>query len=801
MKQSRCDSTYACYFILREKVDKMAYKAIGKSFDRKDAINKVTGTIHYTADIPDDYYYVELVTSQYAHAMIQGIDTKDAEEVTGVMAVITGKDYPVYTGPIIVDRPVLAIDRVLYFGEPVVAVIADTPSHAKEGATKVKIQYEPLPVVNSIEDALNPKAPILHPQSANYETGGIETRTKDVFPIPDTNVANLQRIRKGQPDKVFRTCDTVVENTVSFEQSNYAATETRCCTCTIKRDGQVNIDSSTQGPFVVQGYIAKFFNIPIQKVNVTAPPVGGGFGGKTPVIFECIAYIASKAVGGHPVKLLLSRYADMVAGATHIGLKATVKLGATKDGIIKAYHSTFYFDGGAYADKAITIIRAAAQNCTGPYNIEHVYCDSYCMYTNHTFATAYRGFGHTEMTFAVERAVELLAQKLRMDPLELRYKNAITANDYTPTGQILTGKIGSLKKCITKLEEQMDWDGRCVKPIDDHTLLIKGVCAFWKSYSIPVDAVTGVIITFNEDGSANLNCGLVEIGQGAKSTLAQIITEVLTIPYDKINVIMPSNTSYTPHDWKTAASRGIFMCGNATYMAAMNVKRELFERAATVLRTDVENIFLEDGVLYQKTNLSRNLPIKELIYGYSYPNGNKVMGQIIGTGTYVAGNRTPLSKETGQGAPSSEWTVGAQGVVVSLDLHTYDYKVIDVFTAIDAGTIINPALAEGQVKGGMSMGISFGSREEFVRNKQGKTLNPSLRTYQVLRYGDIESYNVAFIETPQVDGPYGARGIGEHGTIGMPAALANALSLGLGVQLNHLPLFPETLWRAKEGGR
>lgn len=779
----------------------MTYTAIGKSYERKDAINKITGTIHYTGDIQDDYYYVELVVSKYAHAKIIHIDTAEANTVTGVKAIITGKDYPVYTGPIIVDRPVLAVDRVLHYGEPVVAVVADTPNHAKEAAKKVHIKYEPLPVVNSIEDALNPKAPILHPSVADYKTGVIETKTKDVFPIPGTNIANLQKIRRGNPEKAFRVCDVIVENTVSFEQSNYAATETHCCTCNIKRDGQVNIYSSTQGPFVVQGYLSKFFDIPFHKVNVTAPPVGGGFGGKTPIIFECIAYIACKAVNGYPVKLLLSRYDDMVASACHIGLKATIKLGATKDGIIQAFHGNYYFDGGAFADKAIIIARAAAQNCTGPYKIDNIYCNSYCIYTNHTFATAFRGFGHAELTFAVERAMEKLADKLQIDPLELRYKNAITANDVTPTGQILTGKIGSLKKCITKLQEQMRWDGRCVSTINDHTLLLKGVSAFWKSYSIPVDAVTGVIITFNEDGSANLNCGLVEIGQGTKSALAQIISEELTIAYDKIHVILSANTAYSPHDWKTAASRGMFMCGNATYRAARQIREELLRRAATILRTDVDNILLKDGVLYLKTNLDKKLTIKDLIYGYSYPNGNQVMGEIIGTGTAVAGNRTPLNEETGEGAPSSEWTVGAQGVLVSLDLDTYQYEVLETYTAIDGGTIINPNLAEGQVKGGMSMGVSFGSREEFVRNKQGITLNPDLRTYHVLRYGDVGSYKVDFVETPQVDGPYGARGIGEHGIISIPAALSNALSAGLDVPLNHLPLFPETLWYAKEGGR
>lgn len=778
----------------------MAYSAIGKSYPRKDALNKVTGTIHYTGDIQDTYYYVELVTSRYAHANILSIDTKKAKALKGVKAVITGKDYPVYTGPITVDRPVLAIDRVLHYGEPVVAVIADTPAHAKEGATLVKVHYEPLPVVNSIEDALNPKAPVLHPNAYEYETGAVETETKDVFPIPDTNVANLQKIRKGQPDKALRSSDVTVTNTVDFEQSNYAATETHCCTCTIKRDGQVNIYSSTQGPFVVQLYISKFFNLPMQQINVTAPAVGGGFGGKTPIIFGCIVYIASLAVNGHPVKLLLSRYDDMVASASHIGMKATVTLGATKDGIINAFKGSFYFDGGAFADKAIIIARAAAQNCTGPYNIPHVYCDSYCMYTNHTFATAFRGFGHAEMTFAVERAVEMLAHKLKMDPLELRYKNAITAKDVTPTGQILTGKIGSLKKCIDKLRCQMDWDGQVICKQDEHNVLVKGVSAFWKSYSIPVDAVTGVIITFNEDGTANLNCGLVEIGQGTKNALAQIVSEELTIPYDRIQVIVPANTSYSPHDWKTAASRGTFMCGNATYIAARSVRMQLIERAATILRTDIDNIALEDEVLYMKTNHEKRLAIRDLIYGYTYPNGNKVMGEIIGTGTYVAGNRTGLSKETGQGAPSSEWTVGAQGVLASLDLTSYRYKILKSYTAIDGGTIINPALAEGQVKGGMAMGISFGSREAFIRNREGITLNPDLRTYPILRYSDACTYDVKFVETPQVDGPYGARGIGEHGIIGIPAAMSNALSVGLGVPLNHLPLIPETLWRTKEGG-
>lgn len=770
---------------------------IGKSFLRKDAKDKVTGNAHYTADFQQNFYYASLVTSQYAHADIIDIDTHEAQDMDGVLAILTGREYPIITGPIIVDRPVIAINRVRYYGEPVAIVVADTDAHAKNAASKIKVHYKPLKVINSIEESLNLNYPVLHPYLGEYKRSVTEAEIKDVFPIPNTNVANLQKIRKGK--EAFHTCDVVVENSISFTQSDHAPMETHCCYCNIQADGQVNIHSSSQGPFVIKEYISKFFDVPENKVNVTVPFVGGAYGGKTPVIIECLCYLASKAVNGRTVKLLLPRDEDMITCAVHIGLTATIRLGATKDGQLKAYHGVFYFDGGAYSDKAIVIARAAAQNCTGPYNIDNVYCDSYCLYTNHTFATAYRGFGHAEMTYAVERAMDVLAKKLHMDPLKLRYINAIQQEDTTPTDTTLIGKVGNLRQCINKLKDTLQWDNQKIIQTGKDTILTRGIACFWKSFSVPTDCVTGTVLTFMRDGSVNLICGLIDIGQGTKSALAQIVSEVLTIPYHKVHVDFAANTSSAPHDWKTAASRGMFMCGNATLRAAQQVKDELLSRASFVLRHSKEQLVMKDETIYVKTNPAIHIAFKDLLLGYSFPNGNSIMGEIIGSGTDIVNGLTPLNKNTGKGNPASQWTVAAQAVEVEINLRTYRYKIHQAYTVIDAGKIINPALAIGQVKGGMNMGLSFASREKFYRTNEGITLNDNLRTYLIIRYGEVDKYTVEFVETPGADGPYGAGGIGEHGVIGMPAALSNALSHALNIQLNTLPLTPEILWQNKEG--
>lgn len=306
-------------------------------------------------------------------------------------------------------------------------------------------------------------------------------------------------------------------------------------------------------------------------------------------------------------------------------------------------------------------------------------------------------------------------------------------------------------------------------------------------------------MTFNADGTVNLNCGVIEIGTGSRSVLAQIAAERLKIDAQQVFIKMDIDTSVTPEHWKTVASRGLWMAGRAVLAACDDAVCQLKDTASQALRVPREDLDISGGYVFVKNEPKRRLAFKELAYGYVYPNGNAVGGQVIGRGYYTLTGMTFLDPETGKGVPGPDWTVGAQAVEVEWNACDFTYRILRAATVIDAGTIINPELARGQVRGGMHMGLSFASREGFVFDKNGVVLNNQFRTYKVLRYGENPHYTVDFVVTPSRETAYGLRGIGEHAVIGMPAALANSLSRAAGVPLNQLPLTPELIWRAKSG--
>lgn len=771
------------------------YSSLGKSFQRKEALEKVTGAAKYTGDFSaPGLLYAKMVTSPHAHARIRSIDTSAARRVSGVRAIVTGKNYPYLTGSEIYDRPPIAVHKVRYHGEPVVVVVADNEAGAKRASELIKVEYEALPVVNSPGEAVQSGAPLVHEGLRGYK------HSEDVYPEPDTNIANRTRIRKGDMEKGWMESEVNAEASFSFNQSDHVATETRACTVEILPDGKVIIHSSSQSPFLIKKWISTFFGIDLGKVIVIVPFVGGAYGGKTPVQLEPIAYLASKAVGGRMVKLVNTREEDMITSPVHIGLEARVKLGSTKDGRLKAVKITYLLDGGAYSDRAIIISRAAAVDCTGPYKIENVWCDSLCMYTNHPPATAFRGFGHSELTFVMERTMDILADKLNIDPLELRLMNAIVPGDTTPTQAPLNeSKVGNLTRCLGKLRELIDWDEEERVKIDDRKVRAKGVSCFWKTSVIPPGAGSGVVLTFNKDGSINLNCGVVEFGQASKTALAQILAERMDIDVDQIHVVMKVNTEVSPEHWKTVASRTTLMAGNAVLNAADDAKAQLYKTAAVVLRCSEDDIEIGGGRVFLKDDPDTGIDIKDIAHGYRYPNGNVVGEQVIGRGSYTLKGLTELDPETGKGIPGPEWTVGAQAVEVEFDTRDFTYQILKAATVIDQGKVINPAGAREQMTGGMCMGLSFASRESFLFTDEGLVRNPMLRTYKVMRFGENPEYLVDFVETPDLEAPYGARGIGEFGVIGMPAALANSLSKAAEVPLNRLPLFPELIWRTKKG--
>jgi len=774
----------------------MFVEVIGKSVIRKEAIDKVTGRGKFTHDFHTvSMLSGKMVISPYGHAKIVSIDTTEAWQVPGVRAILAGERFPL-TGEAIRDRPPLAVDKVRYHGEPVALVVADTPVQAKKAADLIKVQYELLPVVNSPTQAFQTGAPLVHDRLGEYK------KEEDSNPVPGTNIATHIKIRKGNMEKGWAASEVVMEASFSFAPSDHAAMETRCATAEIMPDGIIMIMTSSQAPFMVKRLISDYFGVDLGKIIVRTPLVGGAYGGKAPVQLEVLAYLASKAVGGKPVKILNSREEDIISSPCHIGLDAVVKLGAGLNGKIQAAEIRYLWDGGAYSDKAIDVTRSGGVDCTGPYNIENLWCDSYCMYTNHPYASPFRGFSHSELSFAIERTMDLLAQKLNMDPLDLRYINAIMPGNTTPTRVLLNkSNVGNLRKCIEKVRELIHWSEGPVKEVSNRLIRVKGVSCSWKTSTIDIDAPSGVILTFNRDGSINLMSGVVEIGTGTKTILAQILAERLKMDVNNIHVRMEVDTQTTPEHWKTVASRGTFMAGRAVLKAAEDVLQQLKEVASCVLRAPKEDLEVAGSRVFLRDDPSIGLHFKDIGHGYKYPNGNSIGGQIIGRGSYILRHLTHLDPETGAGKPGPEWTVAAYGVEIEFDRRDYTYRLVKACTVVDIGKVMNEKAALGQVMGAMSMGLAFAGRETFYFDELGRVLNPQLRTYRPLRYGENPEYLVGFVETPQLDGPYGARGVGEHGLMGMPGALGNALSIAAGVSLHNLPLIPELIWKAKEANR
>lgn len=767
---------------------------IGTSVQRKDAADKVRGITKYNIDlIEQGILYGKLVTSKYAHARIISINVDKALKSPGVLAVVTGEVYPGLYGVLFEDRPILAKGKVRYQGEPIAVVVAYSEYEAMKAAFLVEVKYEPLPAVNSPAEAIKADAPLVHEDMGQYR------RLKPVFPEINTNIANRVKIRKGDVAKGWAESEIVVEANFHLPQADHVAMEQRNVSVEITADGRVIVSTSSQSPFIVRKMISRYFDIDEGKVVVHTPMVGGAFGGKAAVQLELIAYLASQAVGGRKVKLVNTREEDMISSPVRIGLDARIKLGSTKDGIIKAAEITYLVDGGAYSDMAVGIAKSMAADCTGPYKIENVWCDSLCMYTNHPYATSFRGFGHMEYTFAIERSLDMLASKLNMDPLELRLKNAIAPGDTTPTLMgLTTSNIGDLKKCLNEIKKIIHWENGAKIEINNNKMRAKGIGCFWKTSSTPTDAVSAAILSYNPDGSINLNIGSVELGPGTKTILAQILAERLLMDINKIHVTMEVNTEINPVHWKTVASMTTYMVGRAVLEAAEDLIRQLRQMGSIILRCDPMDLDVAGERIFIKDDPSIHLDITEVVYGYKYKNGNAIGGQIIGRGTFIMRHLSIMDPETGKGNPGPGWTVGVQAVELEFDAAMCTYEVLKAVTVIDVGKLVNPKTAEGVIMGGMSMGLSAGSMEGFIYNQDGSIQNSKLRSYRIMNIENAPIYQVYFIETPQIDAPYGARGLGEHGDLAMPAALGNALSAASGIDLNYLPLTPESIWIARK---
>lgn len=780
-------------------------REVGKPHPRIDGPIKVTGAAEYVQDmVMNGMLYARMLVSPHAHAKIISIDTSEAEKMDGVHAVVTGKELNYKVGLYMIDKDILAKDVVRYHGEPVAAVAAESEWLAEKAILAIKVVYEKLkPVLDPIE-AMKPDAPLVHPDLGSYDY------MKGVFsPKPGTNIPHHQKIRKGDIEKGFAESDHVFEYEFTNPLVSHGFMETHVAIVKANPNDLVEIMTSAQSPYTVRNLFSICFGIPHRKIRVKIPYVGGGFGGKAGIHLEPLIYILSKKTGGRPVKMTVTREESLITMPARQGLKSKFKIGVNKDGMLQSMKSEYFWDGGAYADYGVNIGRAAATSGAGTYELPNCNVDSYVCYTNKTFGTAYRGFGHLEVLWGVERAMELIAYELGMDPYEFRQKNILKLGSTTITGEKIGTSHGNVGQCLEAVAKEIGWGEKVTlpngqvrysgkKPADHGKNGIfygKGLATLQKAPAMPTFTSCSAIIKMNEDSSADLIISGVDYGQGTYTALAQVVAEELTIPVEDVNVVWDCDTNFSPYDWQTVASRFAFMGGNATIQAAKDCIRQFKGMAAQVLRAPLEELVVEDGHIFVNHHRDHKIPFGKMVLGYSYPNGNSIGGPVIGHGRYIAQGLTHLDPETGQGLPALDWTYGAHGIEIRIDTNTGDIQILKVASAFDVGQVLNIQQVETQIVGGVLQGIGSALFEEYVHNSEGRFLNGNFIDYKIPTAKDIPCKVVPIcIENPQHDGPYGARGVAEHPMISIPGAIANAIFDAVGVNFFELPLKAERVF-------
>ncbi len=782
---------------------KKEYKYIGKSITRKDSIEKVTGAAVFTHDLAvQGMLYGKTVKSPHAYARIKNVDISEAERVPGVRAIVTGKELPYKVGLYMIDKDILARDFVRYQGEPVAAVAADTELSADIACDKIKVDYEVLKPVLDPREAVKPDAPLVHPDLENYDY------MKGVFlPLPKTNIPHLQKVRKGNIEEGFKEANVIVENTFYNPPVQHVCMETHVSIAQALPGNKVLIWSSAQSPYTLRNLFSVCFSIPHENIRVRVPYVGGGFGGKAGIHLEPLAYVLSKKAGGRPVKLCMTREEEFNTMPSRQGLYSEFKTGVAKNGKITALEVNYYWDAGAYADYGVNIGRAAAFAGAGPYEVPNCKIDSYIVYTNKVFGTAYRGFGHLEVLWGIERNMDIVARKIEMDPVEFRRKNVLMPGSITITGEKIEEHTGRVDKCLEAVVKEIGWKGykseeERKKELSTGKVRGKGIALLHKAPAMPTFTSSSAIIKFNENGSVDILTSITDYGQGTYTALAQAAAEILSIPIEKVNIPWDSDTSFTTYDWQTVASRGTFMGCNAVIAAAKDCLKQIKDIASQVLRCPPEELVCENEKIYVSHRPDNFLKYTDVVNGYTYPNGNSIGGPVIGRGKYIAQGLTNPDLHTGQGLPALDWTYGAHAVELEVDTETGEIEILKIASAFDVGNILNEGQIHSQIIGGVVQGLGSALIEEFKFDEKGKFLNPTFVDYKILTAKDIpKETSRHLVLTPQLDGPFGSRGVAEHPMISVPGAVGNALYDALGIDFFRFPLTSERVYFGIKSGK
>lgn len=771
-------------------------KYIGVSVPRVDGVKKVTGAAKYVGDMKwPRMLYAKCVKSPYAHAKILSIDVSAAKALKGVHDVITGDYYTKRGGLYLEDKNFLAVNTVKFCGEPVVAVAAETPEIAEAACELVKVEYEPLPVINNPMEGMAKDAILIHPELHTYKVVPI------FHPQAHTNISHHHIIRKGDADAAFKYAEEhpdeyyITEHEYHVPHVQHTPIENHIAVAQYEPDGKCTVWASCQSPYAVRQALSASFDIPLNKMRIISPYVGGGFGAKAGTTIEGIIIPLAMHSKGRPVMMEYTREEEFVNSYVRQGLYTKIKTAVRKsDGKFLAVQNDFYWDGGAYTEYGVNIVKASGFASTGPYEFDNVKTDAYCVYTNNPVGGPYRGFGMCEIHFGIEQNIDEVAKEIGMDPIEIRRVNGLAPGKSTGTGEIM--KSCGFLEALDQVAEAIQYDKPCDPPSGPHKVRGKGIAGGWKSPSQPTNAGSAAIIRMNEDGTFFLMTSGHDIGQGSDTALTQIAAEVLCCDPSKFT-IRTGDTDHTPYEWQTVASRITYCAGNAIKLAAEDLKEKLLDLAQIKLGYIKRELYLEDGWIINRNHPESRMPMSDLALGLAFEDGSGYGGPAIGVGTFTLPNNINYDPATGYSPkPAAFWTTAVAGAEVEVDTETGIIEVKKMVESCDPGHIVNPELYKAQVEGGMMQALGTVLFEE-LKLQDGKVLNKSFVDYKIPTIDNApETFIAMGVEHPEETGPYGARGIGEPAMVPGAPAIANAIYNATGCRFTEMPITPERMLKA-----
>lgn len=769
---------------------------IGKTFRRLDYETKVTGRAQYLADMSvPGMCHGRILRSPYPHARIIKIDASRALKVPGVMAVLTRDDIlhdegiePFY-GPVFKDQTIVAVEKVRHVGDPVAAVAALDSDAAEEALRLIEVEYEELPAVLDVHEALEPGATLVHESVRVPESGFADLA--EIKPVEGTNICTHFKLNRGDIQKGFAESDHIFEDIFTLPATQHCFLETHACIASVEPGGRITVWATTQNPFVVRTQLANIFKVPVAKVRVIVPYLGGGYGGKVyPKVEPITVALAQKA--GRPVRVVLSREEVFYTITKHAAV-IRMKTGVKNDGTLIARECEIHLDTGAYAEIGPRVAKKSGYTAAGPYKIPNLKIDSYSVYTNKPPAGAFRGFGVSQSAWAVESQMDIIAAALKIDPLELRKQNGYDEGDKFVTEETL--RAVGLKECLDEVAKSIGWQkkvegfkGSKVEGKKETNIKRgKGLACMIKATITP--SISCAVVKLNEDASLSIYTGTVEMGQGSETVLAQIAGKELGIPIQTIQVL-GVDTDVVPYDLTTSSSRSTFHMGKAVQLAAQDILRQLKQIVVKEYGVPEDKVTFAGGKI--------RLPETQLDYAEAmFKRFGMQGGTLVGEGQV----KTSTKNEFGEKSTSAFWFLAAGAAEVEVDVDTGKFKLIKYATAVDVGKALNPLGCRQQLAGAAITGIGQAMFEEIAYDN-GQLINPNLVDYVLPSLGDMPPViDPICVEVPDRNGPFGAKGIGESALIPVAPAIANAVFDAVGVRIRDLPIKAEKIFLALEDAK